>query len=180
MEISRSKEYLREKMSAASRAEKQQNMAAAIEPATVLPAFKTETAVEEAPLEEAEEMPVVPFKAAAKREETHISASEKARREPIQAQTARIAVRQREPGKQQLKTSTISVQAQQKPLSKQLPGEETELFSAIGGYSELEEIKSIIEVGLQHGGSLGQIKESLIATGYSKNNVEKVLSSIKE
>ncbi len=54
-----------------------------------------------------------------------------------------------------------------------------ELFTEIGGYSEIDEIKSVIDVGLQHGDSIEQINESLLASGYSKANVEKVLSGIK-
>ena len=107
-------------------------------------------------------------------------AAMKAKREPAQVQAAKPAVQPRELGKQQARTLDESMQMQQKQLSKQLAGAEQELFSAIGGYSELEEIKSIAEVGLQHGDTLEQIKESLIATGYSKNNVEKVLSSVRK
>ena len=55
IELSKSKEYLRGKMSAARSAEKQQ-MAPEREQIIGLPRFRTETAVEEAPLEEAEEM----------------------------------------------------------------------------------------------------------------------------
>jgi hypothetical protein len=54
-----------------------------------------------------------------------------------------------------------------------------ELFAELGGYSELDEIKSVVDVGLQHGDSIEQIKESLITSGYSKKNVDKVLSSVK-
>ncbi len=55
-----------------------------------------------------------------------------------------------------------------------------ELFTEMGGYSEVDEIKSIAEVGLQHGDSIEQIRESLLVSGYSKQNIEKVLSGIKK
>lgn len=55
-----------------------------------------------------------------------------------------------------------------------------ELFTELGGYSEVDEIKSIVEVGLQHGDSLEQIRESLLVSGYSKQNIEKALSGIKK
>src|SRR3989338_943322 len=55
-----------------------------------------------------------------------------------------------------------------------------ELFSEMGGYSEIDEITSIAEVGLQHGDSIEQIKESLITSGYSRPNIEKALASIKK
>ncbi len=56
---------------------------------------------------------------------------------------------------------------------------EQELFTEMGGYSEIDEIKSIVEVGLQHGDSREQIRESLLTSGYSKQNIEKVLSQVK-
>ncbi len=46
-----------------------------------------------------------------------------------------------------------------------------ELFTEMGGYSEVDEIKSIAEVGLQHGDSIEQIRESLLVSGYSKQNL---------
>lgn len=55
-----------------------------------------------------------------------------------------------------------------------------ELFTEMGGYSEVDEIKSVVEVGLQHGDSIEQIRESLLVSGYSKQNIEKALSSIKK
>ncbi len=55
-----------------------------------------------------------------------------------------------------------------------------ELFTELGGYSEVDEIKSIVEVGLQHGDSTEQIRESLLVSGYSKQNIEKVLGSVKK
>lgn len=57
---------------------------------------------------------------------------------------------------------------------------EQELFTEMGGYSELDEIKSVVDVGLQHGDSIEQIKESLLTSGYSKQNIEKVLSGIRK
>ncbi|MBI3036318.1 hypothetical protein HYY73_00975 [Candidatus Woesearchaeota archaeon] len=57
---------------------------------------------------------------------------------------------------------------------------EQELFTEIGGYSELDEIKSIVDVGLQHGDSINQIRESLLTSGYSKQNIEKALGSVKK
>ncbi len=57
---------------------------------------------------------------------------------------------------------------------------ESELFTEIGGYSEIDEIKSIVEVGLQHGDSVEQIRESLMSSGYSKANIEKALSTIEK
>ncbi|MBI2549988.1 hypothetical protein HYV83_02300 [Candidatus Woesearchaeota archaeon] len=94
----------------------------------------------------------------------------------------------------QQKTATV------KPMVKQLPKKtgqstvnempigareaaghsEQELFTELGGYSELEEIKSIVEVGLQHGDSINQIRESLLTSGYSRQNIEKVLSGVKK
>jgi hypothetical protein len=61
-----------------------------------------------------------------------------------------------------------------------LRNEQQELFSEIGGYSETEEIKSIVEVGLQHGNSIDLIKESLIVSGYSRQNIEKVLNNFSK
>ncbi|MBI2145251.1 hypothetical protein HYU18_02905 [Candidatus Woesearchaeota archaeon] len=55
-----------------------------------------------------------------------------------------------------------------------------ELFSEMGGYSETDEIKSIVEVGLSHGDSVEQIRDSLLTSGYSKANIEKVLSNAKK
>lgn len=57
---------------------------------------------------------------------------------------------------------------------------EQELFTEMGGYSEVDEIKSIVEVGLQHGDSIEQIRESLLVSGYSKQNIEKALGSVKK
>ena len=65
-------------------------------------------------------------------------------------------------------------------ILKQLPEDEQELFSAIGSYSELDEINSLAEVGLQLGDSIEKIKESLLATGYSRKNVEAVLSQFSK
>ncbi|MEK6853859.1 MAG: hypothetical protein AABX60_00870 [Nanoarchaeota archaeon] len=55
-----------------------------------------------------------------------------------------------------------------------------ELFTELGGYSEVEEIRSIVDVGLQHGDSIEQIRQSLTVSGYSKKNIEKALSSVKK
>ncbi|MBI2175903.1 hypothetical protein HYU40_00950 [Candidatus Woesearchaeota archaeon] len=55
-----------------------------------------------------------------------------------------------------------------------------ELFTEMGGYSEVDEIKSIVEVGLQHGDSIEQIRESLLVSGYSKQNIEKALGGVKK
>lgn len=66
-------------------------------------------------------------------------------------------------------------------LPEELRGKEgQELFTELGGYSEIDEIKSVVEVGLQHGDSIEQIRQSLITSGYSKQNIEKVLSSVKK
>ncbi|MBI2580376.1 hypothetical protein HYV85_01060 [Candidatus Woesearchaeota archaeon] len=66
-------------------------------------------------------------------------------------------------------------------LPEELRGKEgQELFTELGGYSELEEIRSIVEVGLQHGDSIEQIRQSLTVSGYSKKNIEKALGSIKK
>jgi biotin operon repressor len=46
-------------------------------------------------------------------------------------------------------------------------------------YSELNEIKSMIEVALQQGDALPKIKQSLLDSGYSKANVEKALRELK-
>ncbi len=66
-------------------------------------------------------------------------------------------------------------------LPEELRGKEgQELFTELGGYSELEEIKSIVEVGLQHGDTIEQIRQSLTVSGYSKKNIEKALGSVKK
>ncbi|MBI2574463.1 hypothetical protein HYV82_01105 [Candidatus Woesearchaeota archaeon] len=46
------------------------------------------------------------------------------------------------------------------------------------GYSEVEEVMSMIDVAMQHKESIEQIKNSLLASGYSKENVDKALKKM--
>ena len=57
--------------------------------------------------------------------------------------------------------------------------ERQDAFPEESGYGEVEEIKSIIGIGLQHGDSLERIEESLISSGYSKKNIEKAVQEAK-
>jgi hypothetical protein len=54
-----------------------------------------------------------------------------------------------------------------------------EEFYNANTYSELDEIKSIIEIATQQGDSTEQITHSLLDSGYSKDAVEKALSSMQ-
>ena len=47
------------------------------------------------------------------------------------------------------------------------------------GYSEVEEILSLIDVALQHNDSIEQIKNSLLTSGYSKESIERAISQLK-
>ncbi|MBI3033610.1 hypothetical protein HYY72_00425 [Candidatus Woesearchaeota archaeon] len=47
------------------------------------------------------------------------------------------------------------------------------------GYPEHEEIASMIDVALQHNESIEQIKQSLLSSGYSRENIEKALKNMK-
>jgi len=47
------------------------------------------------------------------------------------------------------------------------------------GYGEIQELTSIISIGLQHGDSVEQIKSSLELSGYSKKNIDKAFQEVK-
>lgn len=48
------------------------------------------------------------------------------------------------------------------------------------GFSEMEEIMSLVDIAIQHGDTLEKIKNSLASSGYAKDNIEKALSMIKK
>jgi hypothetical protein len=75
----------------------------------------------------------------------------------------------------------VSVAKEKRPLfdPKKKEEDKGEEFFNPASYSELDEIKSMIDVALQQGDSIQQIKKSLIDSGYSKANVEKALQQIK-
>ncbi len=58
--------------------------------------------------------------------------------------------------------------------------ERKEAFPEVGGYGEIHEIESIIGIGLQHGDSIEQIRSSLEASGYSRQNIEKAFRQVKK
>ncbi len=58
--------------------------------------------------------------------------------------------------------------------------ERKEAFPEVSGYGEIHEIESIISIGLQHGDSIEQIKNSLEDSGYSKQTIEKAFSQSKK
>ena len=58
--------------------------------------------------------------------------------------------------------------------------EREDAFPERGGYGELDEIKSIINIGLQHGDTIEQIKSSLNSSGYSKKNIDKAFQEAKD
>ncbi len=64
--------------------------------------------------------------------------------------------------------------AQEKPAGEPTMNLEAQTL----GYSEVEEAMSMIDVALQHGESIEQIKNSLLSSGYSKENVEKALKKM--
>ena len=53
-------------------------------------------------------------------------------------------------------------------------------FPVASGYGEIEEITSIINIGLQHGDSVDQIKNSLESSGYSKKNIDQAFLQVKK
>ncbi|MBN2454300.1 hypothetical protein JXB11_02015 [Candidatus Woesearchaeota archaeon] len=87
-----------------------------------------------------------------------------------------------EPVKQKISQAGILPPEKPKAFTPHKAADEGAFFSA-DGYSELDEIRSVIEVGLQHGDSVEQIKKSLVGSGYPKEQVEKAareLSVIKK
>ncbi len=58
--------------------------------------------------------------------------------------------------------------------------EKKDSFPEVDGYGEIQEIESIISIGLQHGDSVEQIKNSLADSGYSKQTIEKAFRQVKK
>ncbi len=111
------------------------------------------------------------------------------------AQQKKLAQKLKAEAKAKLRLIKKAKPSQQKPQLPQTPVQkeataigareaegrmDQELFTEMGGYSEVDEIKSIVDVGLQHGDTVEQIRESLLVSGYSKQNIEKALSGIKK
>ncbi|MBI2141248.1 hypothetical protein HYU16_02380 [Candidatus Woesearchaeota archaeon] len=158
-----------------------------------------ETTVKETPLEATEEdealtssAPAIKAVAAQKPKAAKLTKPLTKKRQKIAVKKLKAGKMLKKPALHQRKmkpTIQPQVKTQAKPAPKEpakgLPLELTakpdqELFTELGGYSELEEIRSIAEVGLQHGDSIEQIRQSLTVSGYSKKNIEKVLSSIRK
>ncbi|MBI2137503.1 hypothetical protein HYU12_03220 [Candidatus Woesearchaeota archaeon] len=58
--------------------------------------------------------------------------------------------------------------------------EKQDAFPEESGYGEIDEVKSIIDIGLQHGDSIEQIRSSLESSGYSKQNIDKAFQLVKK
>ncbi len=119
----------------------------------------------------------------AKKLELAAKAAAKAKLQGIVAKKAAKPLHQQKPASLRQQTAPTTETPQKEMLIGARDADShtgQELFTEISGYSEVDEIRSIVEVGLQHGDSLEQIQESLLVSGYSKKNIDKVLGSIKK
>ncbi len=66
-----------------------------------------------------------------------------------------------------------------RPIDIRQPGSgQIDLKEQTLGYSEVDEVKAMIEVALEHKDSVDQIRKSLVSSGYSKESIDKALSQI--
>ncbi|MFH1181836.1 MAG: hypothetical protein V1702_02665 [Candidatus Woesearchaeota archaeon] len=72
------------------------------------------------------------------------------------------------------------------PVQRLKPAEKPKLFQPkkeeffnANTYSEIDELKSVIEIATQQGESLEKVRQSLIDSGYSKASIEKAFSSMQ-
>ena len=73
-------------------------------------------------------------------------------------------------------SKAVKARIERPKLKEELVKAQGDSFPELNGYSEVDEIRSIVEIGRAHGDSDEQIKSSLESSGYSKKNIEAVFS----